>query len=156
MAGSRPGHGRTQQFSLQRISPATTTLRRISEMVRAAEFAEAFFSVRFSQHAHFSLPRPPMNRPLRSADMLELAATSNCCVVCASSNDNQSSSSPSLSLTSSPSATACSFRCFARTFFFSRSLLSFFATLNTPPVPAPQAAQDGFFRYRCSAQASQK
>jgi len=36
------------------------------------------------------------------------------------------------------------------------AFFSFLATLNTPPVPAPQAAQLGFVRYRFSAQDSQK
>jgi hypothetical protein len=29
--------------------------------------------------------------------------------------------------------------------FLSRSRFNFFATLKTPPVPAPHAAQEGFF-----------
>ncbi len=53
-------------------------------------------------------------------------------------NNNQPSS-PSLSLTSSHSASARSFRFLARSLFFSKNLLSLFATLDTRSSSASRA-----------------
>lgn len=58
--------------------------------------------------------------------------------------------------TSSPASRASSRFCFSRSRFLSNSLFSFLATLKTPPVPDAHAAHEGSFRYRFSAQASQK
>ncbi len=55
----------------------------------------------------------------------------------------------------SPPSPASSFF-LSRSRFLSRSFRRFFAPLNTPPVPEPQAAHVGVFRYLWIAHASQK
>lgn len=66
------------------------------------------------------------------------------------------SSSPSSSLTSSPASIAACLLRAARSLFFSNNLSNLFAALNTPFVPAEQAAQLGSLLYLFSAHASQK
>jgi len=63
---------------------------------------------------------------------------------------NHSSSS------SSPASIAFDLLSAALLFFFSNNFFNPFTTLNTPPVPALQAAQLGFFLYLFNAQDSQK
>ena len=64
--------------------------------------------------------------------------------------------SSSSSLTLSPASMAFCLLFATFSFFLVSSFLRFFATLKTPPVPDPQAAQLGSFLYRFSAQLSQK